>query len=189
MDALSLRRASLIGNSLGGKIAWLFAAANPVRVDKLVLVSPDGFASPDFQYGKPAKVPAVAGLLPYVLPTALVRMSLRPAYADDAALTPAVVTRYRDMMLAPGIRQAIVARMRQVMLRPPEPVLSRIQAPTLLVWGEEDGMIPFANAADYMKWIPNCRIAALPKLGHVPMEEDPERSLPPVQAFLASNGG
>jgi pimeloyl-ACP methyl ester carboxylesterase len=189
MDALAVKRADLVGNSLGGKIAWLFAADHPARVDKLVLVSPDGFASPGFEYGKPAKVPAVAGILPYVLPTGLVRMSLRPAYADDAALTPAVVTRYRDMMLAPGIRGAIVARMQQVMLRPPEPVLSRIQAPTLLLWGEEDGMIPFANAADYMKWIPNCRIAALPKLGHVPMEEAPERSLAPVQAFLASSPG
>lgn len=188
MDALSLERASLVGNSLGGKIAWLFAAQHTARVDKLVLVSPDGFASPGFEYGKPAKVPAVAGILPYVLPTALVRMSLRPAYADDSALTPAVVTRYRDMMLAPGIRQAIVARMQQVLLRPPEPVLSRIQAPTLLLWGEEDGMIPFANSADYMKWIPNCRIAALPLLGHVPMEEAPARSLAPVQAFLASGG-
>jgi pimeloyl-ACP methyl ester carboxylesterase len=119
-------------------------------------------------------------ILPYVLPTGLVRMSLRPAYVDDAALTPALVDRYRDLMLAPGIRQAIVARMQQVLLRPPEPLLSRIQAPTLLVWGEEDGMIPFANSADYMKWIPNCRIAALPKLGHVPMEEAPERSVAPV---------
>jgi len=189
IDALGLQRANLVGNSLGGKIAWLFAAEHPVRVDKLVLVSPDGFASPGFEYGKPPEVPAVMGVLPYTLPAAMVRMSLRPAYADEAALTPDLVARYRDMMLAPGIRQAILARTRQVLLRPPEPVLSRIQAPTLLLWGEEDGMIPFANSADYMKWIPNCRITALPKLGHVPMEEAPERSLAPVQAFLASPGG
>jgi pimeloyl-ACP methyl ester carboxylesterase len=189
MEALGVPRADLIGNSLGGKIAWLFAAQFPARVDKLVLVSPDGFASPGFEYGKPPEVPAVMGVLPYVLPAAMVRMSLRPAYADAAALTPALVDRYRDMMLAPGIRQAILARTRQVMLRPPEPVLSRIQAPTLLLWGEEDGMIPFANAADYMKWIPNCRLAALPDLGHVPMEEAPERSLAPVLAFLAGAGG
>ena len=44
--------------SMGGRIAWTFAATQPARVDKLVLLSPDGFASPGFEYGKPPEVPA-----------------------------------------------------------------------------------------------------------------------------------
>src|SRR3954462_15274603 len=44
MDRLGLQRASLVGNSIGGKIAWNFAALHPDRVDRLVLISPDGFA-------------------------------------------------------------------------------------------------------------------------------------------------
>ena len=51
----ALMRASLIGNSLGGKIAWKFAAHYPERVDRLVLISPDGFASPGFEYGRRPK--------------------------------------------------------------------------------------------------------------------------------------
>jgi pimeloyl-ACP methyl ester carboxylesterase len=111
-------------------------------------------------------------------------MSLAPAYVNEAALTPAVLTRYYDMMRAPGVRAAIIARLRQVRLEPPEARLRQIQAPTLLLWGERDAMIPFSNAQDYLKNIPNARLAALPDLGHVPFEEDPSGSLIPVLAFL-----
>ncbi len=185
MDRLGVARASLIGNSMGGKIAWMFAADHPDRVSKLVLVSPDGFASPGFEYGKKPDVPALVKLLPYTLPTAMVKMNLAPAYANPQALTDDLLARYRDMMLAPGVRAAMIARMEQVMLQPPEPMLRKIKAPTLLLWGERDAMIPFTNAQDYLKDIPDARLIALPDLGHVPMEEAPARSLAPVAAFLA----
>ncbi len=184
MDALSVRRASLIGNSMGGKLAWQFAAEHPDRVDKLVLISPDGFASPGFDYGKKAKVPIIARLLPYTLPVSMLRSNLAAAYADKTRLNDATVTRYHDLMLAPGVRRALLARTAQVMLRPPQPTLRRIQAPTLLVWGEKDRLIPFSNAQDYLQAIPDARVVSFPDLGHVPQEEDPAESLVPVEAFL-----
>ena len=185
MDRLGVQKASLIGNSMGGKLAWQFAADHPDRVDKLVLISPDGFASPGFGYGKEPKVPAVARVLPYTLPTFLLRMNLAPAYGDPTRLTEDTVRRYRDLMLAPGVRQALLDRTAQVRLQPPEPMLRRIQAPTLLVWGEKDALIPFSNAAAYLKVLPHARLVSFPGLGHVPQEEDPARSLVPVAAFMA----
>ncbi len=185
MDRLGIAKASIIGNSMGGRLAWMFTAEHPHRVAKLVLVSPDGFASPGFEYGRKPDVPFVAKLLPYVLPTMMLRGSLAPAYADQATLTDALVTRYRDMMLAPGVRGAIVARMEQNVLQDPEPLLRRITAPTLLVWGRQDGMIPFSNAQDYLRDIPDSRLVSFPDLGHIPQEEAPERSLAPVRQFLA----
>ncbi len=185
MDRMGVARATLIGNSLGGKLAWLFAVRYPERVERLVLISPDGFASPGFEYGRKPSVPAMLKVLPYTLPSFMVRMSLAPAYADSRALTDARVERYRDMMLAPGVRTAILARMQQVMLENPVPLLRRIAAPTLLLWGERDGMIPFSNANNYLHDIPGSTVVALPGLGHVPMEEAPARSLEPVKAFLA----
>lgn len=185
MDTLSVRRASLIGNSLGGKLAWEFAAAHPERVDKLVLISPDGFASRAFGYDKTPEVPWVAKLLPYTLPTFLLRMNIAPAYGDSSRLSDDVMRRYRDMILAPGVRQALLERTTQVRLQPPEPMLRRIQAPTLLVWGEKDALIPYRNAGDYLAVMPNCRLLVFGDLGHVPMEEAPARSLAPVAAFLA----
>lgn len=188
MDRLGIERASLIGNSLGGKIAWRFAAQDPGRVDKLVLISPDGFASPGFEYGKTPEVPFMLKLLPHVLPTALLRMSLAPAYGDPEALTEETLTRYRDLMLAPGVRDAIIARTGQVMLEDPAPSLRSIQAPTLLLWGEKDAMIPITNAADYVRTMPHATLVSLPGLGHVPFEEAPDVSLEPVRTFLAPEG-
>ena len=184
MDELGLRQANLIGNSLGGKIAWNFAAAHPARVTSLVLISPDGFASPGFEYGVRPQLPLMLKLLPYVMPRFLLRMNLAVAYADPNRLTDATLTRYRDMMTAPGNRRAMLARMAQVLLEPPGPTLARIHTPTLILWGEQDGMIPFSNAGDYLHDMPDAKLAALPNLGHVPFEEDPARSLPPVLAFL-----
>jgi pimeloyl-ACP methyl ester carboxylesterase len=186
MDRLGLKTATIIGNSLGGKLAWMFAAAHQERTARLVLISPDGFASPGFDYDKKPDVPLMVRLLPYVLPRPLLRMSLEPAYADPKKLTEATVTRYRDMMLAPGDRTAMIARMRQVMLHDPIPTLQSIKAPTLLLWGEQDGMIPFDNAADYLRALPHATLVRLPKLGHVPFEEAPEESLKPLLAFLAA---
>lgn len=184
MDALGLGRASLVGNSLGGRIAWGFAARYPERVEKLVLISPDGFASPGIQYGQQPKVPAAVKLMRYVLPKPLLRMNLAPAYGDPANLTEAILSRYHDLMLAPGVRGAMIARMEQAVLPDPVPLLKRISAPTLLLWGERDAMIPIENAGDYLGALSDSTLVPLAGLGHVPHEESPAVSLEPVRAFL-----
>ena len=78
----------------------------------------------------------------------------------------------------------MIERMEQTILEPPEPILRASQAPTLLVWGEKDALIPFSNARDYLRQLPNAKLVLFPALGHVPQEEAPTLSLPPVQAFL-----
>jgi pimeloyl-ACP methyl ester carboxylesterase len=184
MDQAGVARASIAGHSIGGRIAWTFAAQHPARVDKLVLVAPDGYASPGFAYGQPPQVPAALTLMRYLLPRALLRMNLLPAYADPAALTDERLTRYHDLLRAPGARDALLARLRQTVLVDPQPMLKTLRAPTLLVWGERDTMIPITNAADYLKTVPDIRLAALPAVGHLPQEEAAAASLVPVRAFL-----
>ena len=184
MDHLGVARATLIGNSMGGRIAWTFAATQPARVDKLVLLSPDGFASPGFEYDKAPEVPALMSLMRHCLPRFMLKMSLEPAYADKTVLTDAMTDRYHDLMLAPGGRDAMMQRMAQVKLVDPVPLLQRITAPTLLVWGEQDAMIPVANAADYKAAIADATVVTLPDVGHLPHEEAPARALEPVRTFL-----
>ena len=185
MDQRGVARATLIGNSLGGRIAWTFAAKHPERTDKLVLISPDGFASPGFEYGKAPDVPMALQAMQYVLPKALLEMNLEPSYGDPSVLTPATVDRYHDLMLAPGARKALLGRMEQTVLVEPEPLLRSIKAPVLLLWGEKDALIPFSNAADYTRNLSDSRLVSFPALGHVPHEEAPVESLAPLRAFLA----
>jgi pimeloyl-ACP methyl ester carboxylesterase len=63
-------------------------------------------------------------------------------------------------------------------------MLRRIKAPTLLLWGERDALIPFANARDYLAGIAGSRLVSFPNLGHLPFEEAPAESIVPVEAFL-----
>jgi pimeloyl-ACP methyl ester carboxylesterase len=119
-----------------------------------------------------------------VLPKPMLRSNLAVAYADPKRLTDAVVTRYHDLLRAPGVRNAMLEQMGQSVLVPPEPLLRQILAPTLLLWGERDGMIPLSNASDYQRAMPNAMLVTLPNLGHVPHEEDPATSLKPVADFL-----
>jgi pimeloyl-ACP methyl ester carboxylesterase len=184
MDSLGLQHASLVGHSMGGRIAWTFAAKFPERVDKLVLVAPDGFASFGFEYGKPMDVPATLGLMRHVLPKPLLRMNLKSAYARPEALSDAVTTRYHDLILAPGARQAMLDRLRQTVLQEPLPLLRQIKAPTLLVWGEADAMIPVSNAQDYLQALQGSRLVSWPQVGHLPQEEGAELSLKAVADFL-----
>ena len=188
MDARGVARASVLGHSIGGRIAWAFAAHHPGRVDQLVLLAPDGFASPGFEYGKKPALPAVMSwlryALPYALPRAALRQSLLPAYADPATLSDAMTARYHDLMRAPGGRDALLQRLAQAVLVDPVPWLRRIQAPTLLLWGERDAMIPVANAADYLAALPHATRVVLPGVGHLPQEERPALGLAAVQGFL-----
>lgn len=184
LDNLGVSRATLAGNSIGGRLAWRFAAAHPDRVDRLVLISPDGYASPGFDYGKAPQVPVVLEAMRFALPKWALRPNIEAAYADPLTLSDAVMDRYHALLLAPGNRQAMLARMRQTVLVEPGPFLRAIQVPVLLLWGEKDAMIPVSNARDYLAELPDARLVTLPGLGHVPQEEAPAASLGPVLEFL-----
>lgn len=184
LEQLGIESATVAGNSIGGRMAWKMAALRPEQVAALVLVSPDGYASEGFEYGKAPEVSAVTGLMRYVLPRSLLEMSLAPAYGDSSKLRSEVVDRYYDLMLAPDSRQAQIHRMEQTLLVDPKPLLASINVPVLLLWGEEDGVIPISNAEDYLGVLPDARLVSLPGLGHVPQEEDPGASARPVREFL-----
>jgi pimeloyl-ACP methyl ester carboxylesterase len=187
VNKLKLSSYSVVGHSMGGKMAWSLAAAQPERVQALVLMAPDGF-SPESQWGtKPYEVPAVMGLMKYALPKYFVRGFLDAAYADPQWLTDQTLTRYHDMLRAPGVRAAILDRADQTVSTDPIPRLKQIKAPTLLLWGEQDQMIPSSNAASYAAVLPLAHTVVLPKLGHVLQEEQPEIGLSKVDAFLSSH--
>lgn len=180
MDKLDIKQAVFVGNSLGSRIAWTFAAKHPDRVSKLVLIAPDGFASPGFAYGQKAEVPALLSIMSYVLPKALYRPNIEAAYADPKRLTDAVFDRYYDLTLAPGSRDALLARMQQTVLLDPRPILPKITQPVLLLWGKKDALIPVANAQDYLIALSNARLTTFDTLGHVPHEEDAGASMVPL---------
>ena len=184
LKELQISKVVLVGNSMGGKLAWQFTARYPNQVAKLVLISPDGYASPGIEYGKKPDVPAIADLYRYFFSKTFLAMNLKPAYADPNTLNDALVNRYYDLMLAPGVRGAILARMQQTVLQDPVPSLASIKVPTLLIWGEKDAFIPISNSNDYLKVMPNAKRVSLPNIGHLPQEEQPSIGLVALKEFL-----
>jgi len=184
LEALDLPQVDLAGSSMGGRIAWRFAAAEPARVRRLVLMAPDGFETDPARYGRPGRAPPLLYVLPYALPKSALAGATRPAYADPAALTPERLERYYAMMLAPGVRTAIRHRVAGHVPERPEPLLRSLTMPVLLLWGAADRMIPASHAADYAALLADSRTVVLPGIGHVPMEEDPAGSLAPMRDFL-----
>lgn len=184
LKALQISKVVLVGNSMGGKFAWQFTARYPNQVAKLVLISPDGYASPGIEYGKKPEIPAIAQLYRYFFSKTFLAMNLEPAYANPKTLNDDLVNRYYDLMLAPGVRGAILARMQQTVLKDPVPSLANIQVPTLLIWGEKDAFIPISNSNDYLKVMPNVKRVSLPNIGHLPQEEQPTIGLAALKEFL-----
>lgn len=187
VDKLGVTSYSIIGHSMGGKMAWGLAAAEPDRVKSLVLMAPDGFPDAKDIGTKPYAMPSIMGVIKFSLPKFLVRKSIEPAFFDANALSDSLVDRYYDMLRAPGVRAAILERANQTVYTDPVPRLKQITAPTLLVWGEQDLMIPSSNAQSYADVLSTSKTVLLPKLGHLPQEEQPHLALAHVVEFLKHN--
>lgn len=185
LDALGVETASLIGNSLGGQIAWNYAMAFPEQVEKLVLVAPGGYPLPGVGFDQAVEPTTAQKLRPYTLKPQAVRMVLSALYGDPARVDDAAVTRYYESWRAPGVRQALLERTRQYRIQDPAARLRTIQAPTLLVWGEKDWLVSFATVpAQFQANLPDSRLVSFPGLGHMPQEEDPATTVAAVRAFL-----
>jgi pimeloyl-ACP methyl ester carboxylesterase len=186
VNKLGVANFSVIGHSMGGKMAWGLAAAEPDRVKALVLMAPDGFPEAKDIGTKPYALPSIMGVIKFSLPKFLVRKSIEPAFFDVNALSDSLVDRYYDMLRAPGVRAAILERSNQTIYTDPVPRLKQIKAPTLLIWGEQDQMIPSSNAQSYAHVLSDSKTVLLPKLGHLVQEEQPEVALAHIAAFLNS---
>jgi pimeloyl-ACP methyl ester carboxylesterase len=186
MDALGLRRASLVGNSLGGAISVAVAAHAPERVDSLVLIDPAGynFAAADrpFVLRLAAGVPTVlADALPL---RPLVSLSLRQVFHDDTLVTPDRVAEY----VAPLRRPGAAAHLRGLLLATEglgfPGVVRAVRAPTLILWGRYDTWIPVGDASRFAADIPGSRVVLL-EAGHMPQEERPAETAALIAGFLA----
>lgn len=177
LSALHVSRVIIVGNSLGGAIATQYAIYQPGKVRGLVLVDAAGLPPAKKTTGaigfKLAQMPVINRLLTIITPRELVKKSLQDAYGDTEKVTDSLTSQYFDMLTREGNRQALIDRMRQGWQEKSSDFLSNVQAPTLIVWGSKDRLIPVENAELFQQKIKNSQVHIWDNLGHVPMEEDP----------------
>ncbi|MCC5997373.1 MAG: alpha/beta fold hydrolase [Oceanicaulis sp.] len=188
LNEIAPERFILGGSSLGGLVAWRYAALQPDRVEALVLVSPGGY--PNHGVGdEPAPLPLPVRLYLTTAPEVSVRAATRALYADPSRVTDEQVERIRSMMRTPGVPEALIRRIEQFTLPDPEPDLAQVRAPALLLWGAADAMIPPEHGRRFEAAMPDARLVVLENAGHMPMEEAPEDTVMVVRNFLASLAG
>jgi len=183
---LGLDGFALAGNSLGGQIAWSYAVAHPARVKALVLVDPVGFPidRPALVF-RLARIPGISWLMTKLDPGPLTERTLRDAYGDPRKVTPALVERYRMLALREGNRRAFVKRVAQ-RAEDRSADIGKVRAPTLILWGAQDRLVPVAHAHRFQGAIPSARLVIYEGVGHVPMEEIGERSAADADAFVSA---
>jgi pimeloyl-ACP methyl ester carboxylesterase len=178
LEALDLDGVPVVGHSFGGMTAAELAAHHPHRVSKLVLIAPVGLWNDDYP------VADVFAALPTELPGLLFADVSHPAaqamMASDDEGEPdveALVPIVRGMTTLAKFMWPIPDRGLARRLR-------RISAPTLLVWGEEDSLVPARYADDFAASIPDARKLVVPGAGHmVPLERGDE-VIPAIAEFL-----
>lgn len=187
---LGIERFDLAGNSLGGFVAWRYAVVHPERVRKLILVDAAGYPSkhPPVLVFRLARISWLASLLERVDPRALVARTLRDAYADKSKVTPELVDLYRDLVLRTGNRRAFSARV-STSESDHSFELRSITAPTLIMWGALDALIPVSDAKRFENDIPKSQLVIYEGVGHAPMEEISARSAADVREFLSADPG
>jgi len=186
---LGLKRFVLGGNSMGGGIAWRYAAAHPDQVAGLILVDAVGQPPTKPTESMPlgfriANTPILRDIAATVTPRSLLESSFKQSVSVQSIATPAMIDRYWELLRYPGNRQATLDRFGGYRPTLTTNLLATIKAPTLILWGRDDKVIPVASAAWFSRQLPNARVTILDGVGHIPMEEAPDRALAPVLALV-----
>ncbi|MBI1852990.1 MAG: alpha/beta hydrolase [Planctomycetes bacterium] len=189
MDALGIERATLVGNSLGGSVALMVAESRPERVSALVLIDPAAYREGAMDGRWFWTTPLLADVVLGILPTrSIAEYGLGRNVHSKDALTDDVVDAYARNAAKPGAIRAFLAQERQLVPSDAESWEARhrtIRAPTLILWGREDGLLPLAQGERLARDIPGARLVVLDNVGHAAQLEAPDRVLDLLMPFLA----
>jgi pimeloyl-ACP methyl ester carboxylesterase len=190
-QAKHLGKVVVAGSSMGGGVAWRYALSHPERVRGLVLVDSSGWPEVNASvmnngFVKAGENPVLRPILTQLDNGPTMRMGFRTSFADPSRVDAAYLKRYVDLSRAPGRRaiwfQTLGDWLRQDFATPER--LAAIKAPTLILWGQKDQLLPLADGRKFVADIPGAHLIVYPGVGHLPQEEAADRSAGDVIAFL-----
>jgi pimeloyl-ACP methyl ester carboxylesterase len=186
LDRLEVDTFHLAGNSFGGFLAWRFALDHPERVSKLVLLNSSGYPRGDQPTPLGFRMAMNEPLRPiftHFTPRSVVSRTVHEVYFDQSKVTDALIDRYYDLLLREGNRDALMHQIQQVKHETAEAVRN-ISCPTLILWGDHDRVVTPEDAPKFQRDIQGSQLIIYEGMGHVPMEEDPQRTMADVLPFL-----
>lgn len=192
MDAVGIEKATLIGNSMGGGIAWAMAIFFPERVEKLVLINcvpPDVLERVKNESFRTLVTIKDIPLLPYLVIGSRSKNSikwiLQECLANIKLITPEVLNRQYQLSKIKGTTWALYSTFKNASnAKGLKDYLSRIDHPTLLIWGKWDLIFPPAVGEELHQAIRGAKFKVIDKSGHMPMWETPEEVNQEILSFL-----
>lgn len=184
IQELGVTSCYLAGNSLGGWLAWEFALQHQDCVDKLILIDAAGYIN-DKNLPLPfviAQTPVLRNIFNFV-PLAVVRRFVRQVFCNQSKVTDELVQRYFDLFHRDGNKEAFVKIANTYYVQNTHS-LFQLKVPTLVLWGEKDNWLNVEQSEKFMEDLPNAKRIVYENVGHVPMEEIPEKSAEDVLNFL-----
>lgn len=194
MDTQNVERATLCGSLLGGGIALQFALHFPDAIEKLVLLASAGLGKEVYLLFRLATLPLIGELLTRPSRKGTIQLWNEIVH-DPAAVSEALIDLSHELGSLPGAQQAMLSTLRasatvrggrDSALHPILDNLPGIAAPTLIIWGQQDSILPVAHAYVGQERIPNAQLHILDACGHVPQIERPTEVNALVLDFLAS---
>lgn len=190
LDTVGVDKAYWVGNSMGGWLTWRAGLSVPERTSGLVLIDAAGAQVEQkiqpYLGARLARSSIGQILLPEITPRFLVKSSLEENFAQPERLTEALVDRYWELLRFPGNRKAAVDRANA----PREPEkwaeVGELKMPVLLLWGEQDKVIPLSHARAFAAAIPGGKLITYADAGHLPMEETPEQVARDIDVWIQS---
>ena len=178
LDTLGVDAAHIVGHSFGGMIAAEFAALSPQRVRRLVLVNAVGLWLDDHPVADFfAMTPDQLAVALWHDPNSDVAKAMMAVPQDEKAQLEAYLIRMQHLSSAgkflwPIPDKGLYKR------------IHRITAPTLVLWGQSDGLVPPVYAQEFQRRIRGARVLMMPRCGHMPMYEDTASFVTAVSHFL-----
>jgi pimeloyl-ACP methyl ester carboxylesterase len=187
-----LKNLTLVGNSYGGAVSLLVAmrlcAENPSRLSKLILIDSGGYPDHLPLFLKLLRAPILGWLAVHLLPPKTqIRIVLKKSYHDPAKITEQQVDAYAAPLASPGGRHALLEIGKRAIPTDIQSYIDKyptISVPTLILWGEDDRVLPRLIGERLNAAIPNSNLQDIPQAGHIPQEEQPDAVIAHIQAFL-----
>jgi pimeloyl-ACP methyl ester carboxylesterase len=195
LDAHGVRRATVAGHSLGAAIAAWLAATHPDRVAALVLAAPAANLASLYPFDRWLAAPLVAELASATmmggLGLALSVPRLRRRIAAGAGVDPAYLTAARDGLLHRSAWRAYVSEQRTLIRDLPllESRLGAITAPTTILTGSEDRVVPPMAARTLLGQIGGARLVQSERAGHLLPQRHPKLVADVIAAALNDQSG
>lgn len=197
IERLALKDVTLVGNSMGGFVAWLAASQLGSRVRALVLSTSSGAPRssslpPRSKRGAKPHHPPLFGPLAAIAGSAiadpltrhLVRPIIHNSYGDAERLTAQVFDALHSA--AKQSRIVLKNRLNPSSITNPGQLLSLIKCPTLILWGDKDRIIPLTDMDYFVDHVPHAKLKVYFGVGHLPMLEIPDEFNADLLQFLKS---